>query len=139
MCLLSLGLAGLTYYWSDVLAGIFLKNPSEQVFHQAVTYIQTTSYFYFFLGMIFLFRQVLQGMGYPILPLISGIVELFMRAFAALYLATSYGYIGICYAGPIAWIGGSIVVMLGYFVIISQFKVSLFGKLDQRSVMPKKV
>lgn len=139
MCLLSLGLAGLTYYWSDVLAGIFLKNPSEQVFHQAVTYIQTTSYFYFFLGMIFLFRQVLQGMGYPILPLISGIVELFMRAFAALYLATSYGYIGICYAGPIAWIGGSIVVMLGYFVIISQFKVSLFGKLDQRSVMLKKV
>lgn len=139
MCILSLCLAGLAYYWSDVLAGIFLTNPSQEVLNQTITYIQTTSYFYFFLGMIFLFRQVLQGIGYPILPLISSIVELFMRAFAALYLATLYGYIGICFAGPIAWLGGSIVVMIGYFIIISQFKVSLFGKLDQRSPLPRTV
>ena len=47
--------------------------------------------------------------------MVSSIVELGMRAFAAIYLAARLGYVGICYASPIAWIGGSAVVSLGYF------------------------
>ena len=51
-------------------------------------------------------------------PLAAGIVELVMRSFAAVYLAKHFGYIGICYAGPIAWIGASSVVFVGYIITI---------------------
>lgn len=127
------------YHWGEVLAGIFLNHPSDFVLDQAADYIKITTLFYFFLSMIFVFRQVLQGMGYPLLPLVSGIVELVMRGFAAWYLAKTYGYIGICYASPIAWIGGSAIVVIGYLVIIRRFKVSLFGKLDQRAPVAHQV
>ncbi len=127
------------YHWGELLAGIFLNHPSDFVLSQATDYIKITTLFYFFLSMIFVFRQVLQGMGYPLLPLTSGIVELVMRGFAAWYLAKTYGYIGICYASPIAWIGGSAIVVIGYLVIIRRFKVSLFGKLDQRTPVAHQV
>lgn len=127
------------YHWGELLAGIFLNHPSDFVLDQATDYIKITTLFYFFLSMIFVFRQVLQGMGYPLLPLTSGIVELVMRGFAAWYLAKTYGYIGICYASPIAWIGGSAIVVIGYLVIIRRFKVSLFGKLDQRTPVAHQV
>ena len=57
-------------------------------------------------------------MGNAVIPMVSSIVELGMRAFAAIYLAARLGYVGICYASPIAWIGGSAVVSLGYFWVI---------------------
>ncbi len=136
---LSFCMALIVHYWGKNMVGVFLNNPSEQVISQATSYVQITTLFYFFLSLIFVFRQALQGMGFPILPLISGLIELFMRAFAALYLAGIYGYLGICYASPIAWIGGATVVVIGYMVIIRRFKVSLFGKLDQKTIIPKDI
>ncbi len=136
---ISFCMALIVYYWSEDIVGIFLNNPSENVINQATSYVKITTLFYFFLSLIFIFRQALQGMGFPMLPLLSGIVELMMRAFAALYLAGIYGFIGICYASPIAWIGGAFIVVLGYFVVIRRFKVSLFGKLDQKTAIPKDI
>ena len=125
------------YHWGENLAAIFLNHPSAAVLGQATIFVQITTLFYFFLGIIFTFRQVFQGMGYPLLPLISGITELAMRGFAAWYLSFSYGYIGICFAGPLAWIGGAIIVVAGYFIMIRRFHVSLFGKLNQQSPIPR--
>lgn len=135
----SLTMAVIMYNSAPFLAGIFLNHPSEIVLQQATDYIQITALFYFFLGLIFVFRQALQGMGYPILPLISGIVELIMRGAVAFYFAKIYGYLGICYSGPIAWIGAAVIVMIGYFVIIRRFKVSLFGRLDQHTDIPENI
>ncbi len=136
---ISLIMALIVYYWGHHLVGFFLNHPSADVLEKATMYVQITTMFYFFLSLIFVFRQALQGMGFPMLPLISGIVELFMRGMSAFYLAGIYGYIGICYASPVAWIGGAIVVVTGYFVVIRRFKVSFFGRLDQKTAIPSDI
>jgi Na+-driven multidrug efflux pump len=56
--------------------------------------------FYFFLSQLFVYRGAVQGMGVAIVPLISSIIELTMRTGAAMYLATMWGYRGVCYASP---------------------------------------
>ena len=78
--------------------------------------------FYFFLGSIFIFRNALQSMGKAIYPLISGIVELIIRSYAAIILASHMGYVGIYYAGPLAWLGGAIVVIVGYYINVYKRK-----------------
>ena len=92
-----------------------------------------STYFYFFLSCIFVTRNALQGMGSTVIPLISGIVELIMRAFAAIYLAKTMGYIGIFWAGPIAWLGGCIVVVVGYFIVIRNL-----NGINMRKIFMKK-
>lgn len=142
-CILSSGasiiLAILSFAWGKNLAALFLNNPSQEVLSQATIYIQITSLFYIFLAQIFIFRQSLQGMGRAVVPLISGIIELLMRWFAAFLLAGYIGYKGICYAGPIAWTAAAIFVIICYFVIIKRFHAPLFGPLDQKSPIQKEM
>ena len=134
---LSLALAVIAFVWGRDLAGLFLNHPQKAVVDQSVMYVQTTTLFYFFLGQIFIFRQALQGMGRAVIPLISGIIELIMRWFAAFVLAGMLGYKGICYASPIAWVSAAVFVIVCYIVVIKRFKVTLFGPLNQKSPLKK--
>lgn len=84
-------------------------------------YLVISTMFYFFLGLIFVFRNTVQGIGKPILPLMSSITELCVRTFAAIYLAKVMGYRGIMYAGPLAWFAAGILVVCGYFYYIRKF------------------
>lgn len=130
---LSIIMAIIAFKWGPQMAFVFLNSDDSEILEPAVIYLKISTLFYFFLGLIFVFRQALQGMGYPILPLLSGITELVMRGFCAFYLASTMGYLGLCYATPIAWIGGSVIVVGGYLYIIKKYKVSLFGKLNQKT------
>jgi Na+-driven multidrug efflux pump len=84
-------------------------------------YLVISTLFYFFLGLIFVFRNTIQGMGKPLLPLLSSITELVMRSFAAIYLARLMGYSGIFYASPISWVAAGLLVVGGYFYYIRKF------------------
>ena len=115
---LSIALAAVMYTYGAHIITIFVSKEHHNVIEIAETYLHISILFYFFLGQIFIFRNTLQGMGKAVIPMISSIVELALRAFAAIYLAAKLGYIGICYASPIAWVGGSAVVSGGYFWVV---------------------
>ncbi len=115
-------LAFVVYFWGDKMISLFLENPDKQVIDLSHQYLKVTTLFYCFLGQIFIFRQTLQGMGHSVLPMLSGFVELFMRAFAAIILASSFGFIGLCYASPIAWIGAFVLLFSGYIWVLRRQK-----------------
>ena len=115
---LSIVLAAVMYiYGADIIA-VFVSEDHHNVIDIAKTYLHISILFYFFLGQIFIFRNSLQGMGRAVIPMISSIAELVLRIFAAVWLAAKFGYVGLCYASPIAWIGGSAVVAIGYFRVV---------------------
>ena len=72
--------------------------------------------------MIFIYRNALQGMGRPLIPLTSSCAELMVRAYAAGFLAVEFGYFGVFYAGPIAWVTAAVIVTIGYFINIRRFR-----------------
>ncbi len=116
--ILSIVLAAVMYLYGTDVITIFVSDDHHNVIDIARTYLHISILFYFFLGQIFIFRNSLQGMGRAVIPMVSSFIELLLRAFAAIYLAVRFGYLGICYASPIAWIGGSAVVSFGYFRVI---------------------
>ena len=99
-------------------------------------YLVVSTMFYFFLGLIFVFRNTIQGMGKPLLPLISSVIELVMRAFAAIYLAKLMGYAGIFYASPISWAAAGLLVVCGYIYYIRKFSADVMrwkmGQIKQQ-------
>ena len=97
---------------------IFLDQKNEFIIETGRQYLIISTPFYFFLGLIFIFRNTIQGLGRPVIPLISSILELVVRSFAAIVLAKLFGYIGIFYAGPIAWFVAGIYVACAYIYII---------------------
>ena len=101
--------------WGTDIIGAFIGTKSKEIIDIAHNYLLISTIFYFFLGQIFIYRNALQGMGETIFPLLACSAELVMRIFAAVYLAMKFGYVGIFYAGPIAWISASAIMFFGYF------------------------
>lgn len=97
------------------LIGLFLENPDSFTINIGASYLRISILFYFFLGAIFIFRNTLQSLGKPKYPVISCFIDLGIRSFSAIILSSHIGYEGIYYASPLAWLGGSIVVMYGYY------------------------
>lgn len=117
---LSIFMALMIFTIGEHMVQIFVKEDNQEVIHQAKAYLNISVLFYFFLGQIFIYRNALQGLGKPLIPVISSVAELLLRSFAAIVLAANFGYVGICLASPIAWIGASLIVALGYRYTIKQ-------------------
>ena len=123
---MSIVLAGFVFMFGRQIISVFIeaddvsKETIDEIISLARTYMNISMLFYFALGQIFIFRNACQGMGNSIIALISSTVELFLRCFVALYLAEKFGFVGFCYAGPAAWLGGAAVVALGYVYMIKK-------------------
>lgn len=94
----------------------FVSNPSEEIFTYAMEYLTVASWFYLPLAMIFLYRNALQGLNQGLVPMLSGIVEMFCRFGAILLLSPGLGYLGVCLADPAAWVGAAIPLVINYLV-----------------------
>lgn len=96
----------------------FISNPSEEVLKYATTYLNTISGYFLFLAFLFLYRNVLQGLGNGILPMMCGVAEMVVRTIIAFALTGRWGYMAICMASPLAWIAACIPLWLCYQIQI---------------------
>ena len=108
----------------EYITGLFMDVKDSEVIRLAMQYLRIVIIFFFFLGLLLIYRNILQGMGNVTAPLVSGIAELIMRVFAAFALGKTMGYLGICLASPAAWIAAAVVLYIGY-------KISLIKNLKR--------
>lgn len=120
--LFSISVALLVRFVGEDMIGVFIKGEKPEIIDIAKGYLDISTLFYVFLGQIFIFRNTLQGMGQSVIPMAASIVELVMRSFAAVYLASRMGYEGIYFASPIAWVGAAAVVSFGYLKMVRWFR-----------------
>lgn len=113
---LSLVMTLVIHIWGADILRLFAGNAHPDVISIAKSYLNISTLFYLFIGQLFIFRNTLQGMGYAVIPLLASLAELFIRSFAAIYLAAKFSYFGIFYAGPIAWVSAAAIVSAGYFL-----------------------
>ena len=119
--ILSVIMAFVMYFWGSDLVRLFIGSGNDNVVKLAHSYLTISSLFYFFIAQIFIYRNALQGLGRPVIPLLSSIGELVVRSFFAIYLAGMIGYYSVFYAGPISWVTAGIVVAIGYYTTINKF------------------
>lgn len=109
------------FFFSEGIIGIFIDGENEKVVGDALNYLHHTVPFYFFLSQIFIYRSAVQGMGVGMVPLTAAIIELGMRTGAAEILAVDWGYLGVCYASPIAWVASSVFLFFAFHYFLRSF------------------
>ena len=110
------------FFGGAFLVGLFLKDITPQAMDQAMQYLRTVALFFPFLGVLFIFRNGLQGMGSTFMPMLAGGMELVMRTVIAFFLPGLIGYPAICIASPVAWNGACIPLLLCYFLLMRRLK-----------------
>ena len=116
----------LIFFFSENIIGVFIEEGNPKVIEDALLYLNCSVPFYFFLSQMFIYRSAVQGMGVGMVPLVSSLIELSMRTGVAKFLATDWGYRGVCYASPVAWVAGSIFLFFAY-----RYFISLFERLNR--------
>jgi putative MATE family efflux protein len=100
--------------WGSDLVGLFLGPGQGLVTQMAAHYLRVNGAVYAVLGVLFVLRGALQGLGRALVPTLSGVLELVMRIGAALTLGTAFGYAGVVWSNPLAWIGSVLLLVPAY-------------------------
>lgn len=93
---------------------LFLSGDVTQVLSYVRTYVTICGAFFIPLGMIFIYRNVMQSCNYAFLPMMGGVVELVCRAVMAAFAAYFASFEGICAANASAWCVTGIFLWIGY-------------------------
>ncbi len=83
---------------------IMVEAKETEAIATAEYYMKINSVFYYALGALFIYRNVLQGIGRKTIPIASSIIEMFVKIGATFLLVPSFGYLGIAVCEPIAWL-----------------------------------
>lgn len=114
-CTFSIIVALFNIYLGAEIIELFVGEQETQVIEYGRLLLIITGLSYWALALLFIFRFTLQGLGQSLVPTIAGIVELLMRIAAAIFLVKWLGYLGVCLASPMAWIGGLIPLAISFF------------------------
>ncbi len=92
------------YFTTDYIALLFVNASETTIIALTRQFILASACFYIPLTGVNVVRFCLQGMGFSVFAISAGILEMIGRAFAAIILIPSIGFMGACLASPIAWI-----------------------------------
>ncbi|MBM6860389.1 MATE family efflux transporter [Clostridium saudiense] len=99
---------------------LFIDNPDAQIIAYSKQVLDISAIFFIPLGLIFIFRNALQGIGESFVPMMAGVAELGARALVAFTLPAFLGFFGICLADPIAWIAACVPLAIYYHITIKK-------------------
>lgn len=91
------------FFVKPYAVGLVLGDADPAVTAGAIQYLAIMSMLFCFHGLLMIFRNTLQGLGYSTQAVISGVGELVGRSVGGWLAVHSLGYFGICIANPIAW------------------------------------
>ncbi len=67
-------------------------------------FVRTGTGFFFPLALVNIVRFSIQGMGYSVLAILSGVLEMIARAVVGHWFVPVFGYGAACFASPAAWV-----------------------------------
>ena len=97
-----------------LLVGLFVGEAEQHVVELASYLLLVNGSLYVVLGVLMVLRGALQGLGHTVVPTVTGLVELVMRVGAAVVLGASFGFQGVVWGNPLAWIGAVAILVPAY-------------------------
>lgn len=115
---LAVACAVLVVVGSDFMTSLFVEDVTQEMLDLSKKFLFWQGVFYIMLGVIYVYRNALQGMGHSGLTMFAGAAELIMRCVASLVLVNIWGYMGLCLSNQCAWLGADIILLSCYYAII---------------------
>jgi len=104
----------------NMMAMIVGSDASPQIISDGNMYMIINTALMVFLSPVVIYKGALQSLGRALIPTISGFVEVACRAGVAFFLALNFGFIGLCFANPAAWVGALVMLLPEYFIFMKK-------------------
>lgn len=114
-CIYCMAAFGAGALFGKQMAALFIGAGGSEVIHQAWLMVMGNSSCFWVLCILMNCRNSLQGLGHSRISMLAGIMELSARSVAAYFLVPAVGYIGVCFANPMAWAAADLIIIPMYF------------------------
>ncbi|MEN1975148.1 MATE family efflux transporter [Cellulomonas sp. P4] len=121
------------------LVRLFVGDGEDRVVHMATQFLHINAALYAVLGVLFVLRGALQGLGRTGVPTLTGVIELVMRVGAAVVLGAAFGFVGVVWGNPLAWAGAVVLLVPAYLRAHRQLAAMPIAPLDQVEATPEPV
>lgn len=101
---------------------LFISEEVELITSYVFIYMKICGAFFIPLGLIFVYRNAMQGAGFGFMPMMGGVVELAARAIAAVAAVYMGSFTGICLGNVAAWVTAAIFLAGAYWGVIGRKK-----------------
>ncbi len=99
---------------------LFLTNPTTEIYYYSDMYLTVIAPCYFILGLLAVYRTSIQSMQNGTTPFAACMIELVMRIAATVGLSGLIGYMSVCIASPLAWIGANALLIPVYYKMMKK-------------------
>lgn len=103
------------YFFGMDLVSLFVDQPDAQMLAYAKMYLLIVSATHMLLAIVNIVRYTIQGMGFSGLAIFAGVFEMIARIVVAWIFVPKWGYLGACFANPMAWIMADAFLIPAYF------------------------
>ncbi len=103
-------LGSVMFFMPEMLARVILSDDLSVSY--AARFLPVCGAMLWSVDFLFVFRSTLQGMGNPMIPMISGIVEMFIRVGIIVLFSGSLGFMATAFAEVGAWTGAFLLNMI---------------------------
>lgn len=108
------------YLFGKPLVGLIAKDDSAYIINTGAMYLKIAVPFFYTLGLLVIIRNILQGVGQRITPIIASIIEMLGKIVVVIVLVPRIHYLGICLAEPVIWFIDGIFVLIVFLVWIKR-------------------
>lgn len=116
-CIYSVVSAVVLNIFSETLIGFFAEDISPELLANAKQFLLINSVFYIALALVNIVRFMIQGMGFSNLAILAGVLEMIARTIVAFFLVPRIGFVGACFASPLAWIMADAFLIPAYIAV----------------------
>ena len=107
----------ISLFAGPVLVGLFISGEGGgQLLEMAHLYMMRNTQFYPWLALVNIVRFMIQGMGFSVLAIVAGVMEMVARSLTGIWLVPLFGYEGAVLANPLAWIAADMFLIPAYFI-----------------------
>lgn len=114
-------ITAVVFFAGETMTHIFLRSgdPDYTAILDAVRhFLRVTCLFYPVLGLLFLFRNLLQGLGFSLVTMLAGAVELAARIIVSFGFVYRIGFDAAVFAAPSAWTAACVLLIFIYLIKI---------------------
>lgn len=94
----------LLFVSGEFLTILISGSKEAELLSASQLYLRLTTPFYPILGLLFILRNTLQGLGFKRLPLVSSFIELFGKILFVTVIIPKLGYLGVILCEPLLWL-----------------------------------
>lgn len=108
--------------FAEKFALLFIDPSETEVIKDTALFLHINLSFFPLLGSLIILRYTIQGAGYTKLAMFSGVSEMIARIMVSLVVVPLFGYLGVCYGDPTAWLFANLFLTPAFIYVYRRLK-----------------